>query len=475
MCTEGVAFLAISGYDGVQKEGISMKHYPARRSKRANRRTTLLLLCLLVVVTAAAVGIGLLPELARPADGGTEIFPSPSSAVSQPAPEPEPEPIRESTATIVSTGDIMLHSPQLEGAYVPETGEYDFSAFFPKVAPYFQEADLAVGNLEVTFGGPESGAYTGYPCFNAPDSLADTIKEAGIGLLLTSNNHSVDTRLFGLQRTARVLREKGIDFIGTREDTSTPLYTVKEINDIRIGMANYGYETEGSKPGRKYFNGILLAEEGNDLISSFSYHRLDAFYADAEAVIADMKSQGAEFIVFYLHWGDEYRTTPNSWQKTIAQELTNLGVDLIIGSHPHVVQPIEMLQAQDGTHSTICLYSSGNAISNQRQERMDSCPTGHTEDGTLFYYTLHKVGDEVTLTAVDLIPTWVNRYTGGNGYQYTIYPMEQPDWGATKYGMDATAAAKAAKSYARTKEIVSEGLTACQQALGCEVTFEKEE
>ena len=106
---------------------------------------------------------------------------------------------------------------------------------------------------------------------------------------------------------------------------------------------------------------------------------------------------------------------------------------------------------------------------------MDSCKTGHTEDGTIFSYTLRKYGDEVTLDSVDIIPTWVNRYSGNNGYLYTIYPLEQKDWGSTKYGLNSTAANKALKSYERTEKIISKGLYEIQKSLGCEIRFNIEE
>lgn len=381
--------------------------------------------------------------------------------------------IKEQFATVLSTGDIMVHSAQLNGAYVSETKNYDFSAFFKEASAYYKKADLAVGNLETTFAGGDR-KYSGKPSsFNTPDSLADAIKTAGINFLLTANNHSNDTGLNGIKRTVQVLKERGFEFIGTRETNTEQIYTVKDVNGIKIGMANYTYETAGNKEGRKYLNGTLLAEEATDLVASFDYNKIDAFYADAEAVIADMKQKGAEYIVFYLHWGNEYKTSPNTWQKSIAQKLSNLGVDMIIGSHPHVVQPIELIRSEGGEHTTVCLYSSGNAVSNQRKEIMvTTCTTGHTEDGTLFTYTLRKYGDEVTLTDVDIVPTWVNKYKGGNGYLYTIYPMESADWGSTKYAFDSATAARAAKSYERTKEIVAAGLTEIQKFIGCDVTFE---
>ena len=386
-----------------------------------------------------------------------------SSAVSS-------EEIKETYATVISTGDIMVHSTQLDGAKT-QSGEYDFSAFFKEAEPYFKAADLAVANLEVTFGGTESGQYSGYPVFNTPDSLADTIKASGLNFLITANNHAYDTGLYGLKRTAQVLKQRGIEFIGTRETADDPSFAVKEINGIKIGIANFTYETSGKTAGRKYLNGAIIAEEANDLINSFSYDRIDEFYTTSANMISEMKQSGADYIVFYMHWGNEYKLSPDTWQKTVAQKLSNLGVNMIIGSHPHVIEPVELIRSEDGESTTVCIYSMGNCISNQRQELMDSCPTGHTEDGVLFSFTLKKDKDGVSLNGLDLIPTWVNKYKGGSGYQYTVYPLESAEDGSQKYSLDSAVASKAAKSYERTKEIVAAGLTECQQAIGCDITF----
>ncbi len=444
-----------------------MTQNSSRRKKAIRRRRIFLSLVSLVLISIIALSVFIVSSIFsgdgkdKTDSGNTESEKNPPAASQE---------VKTTTATVISTGDIMVHDTQYKGALNKETGEYDFSAFFKELNPYFEKSDLNIANLEVTFGGTESGSYSGYPAFNTPDSLADAIKSCGFNFLVTANNHSYDTGLFGLKRTAQVLKDRQIEFIGTREAEAEPLYTVKEVNNIKIGIANYTYETSGDA-NRKYLNGRILAKEAENLVSSFSYDDINSFYTEAEAIITDMKNNGAEFTVFYIHWGEEYRTTPNTWQKSIAQKLSNLGVDIIIGSHPHVVQPIELIHSEDGQNTTICLYSSGNAVSNQRQEIMDSCPTGHTEDGTLFSYTLTKDKNGVSLTSVDIIPTWVNRYKGGSGYLYTIYPLEAPDWGTSKYNLDSAAANKAAKSYERTKEILAEGLTACQQEIGCEIRF----
>ena len=445
-----------------------MNNKRTRRQKAIIKRRIFLSLCILVL--AAIIGlVGFIVfSVVRPNDknaSSSNISAQSSSDISKEQEEPK-------LATVLSTGDIMVHSTQLDGARASGGDGYDFSAFFKETAPYLKKADLSIGNLEVTFGGEESGKYSGYPAFNTPDSLADVMKKAGFNFLLTSNNHCYDTGLFGLKRTVQVLQSKGFDYIGTREDTTKELFTVKNVNGIKIGMADYTYETDTDISGRKALNGNIISEEANDLIASFSYNNVDAFYNEAKSVISKMKENGAEFIVFYMHWGNEYKLEANTWQKSIAQELSNMGVDIIIGSHPHVIEPVELIRSEDGQNTTVCLYSTGNAISNQRQEIMvPECPTGHTEDGMLFTYTLKKVGGEVTLEGIDLIPTWVNKYRGGSGYQYTIYPLEKADWGKTKYGLDSAAAKKAINSYERTKEIVAEGLTECQREIGCDITF----
>ncbi|MBQ6848212.1 MAG: CapA family protein [Clostridia bacterium] len=386
--------------------------------------------------------------------------------------KPIEPPFKETTATVLSIGDIMVHSPQLTGAFVPETGEYDFTPIFKETASYFKNADLSIGNLEVTFGGNEGREYSGYPMFNTPDSLADAIKDSGLNLLLTSNNHCYDTGLAGLKRTAQVLKQKGIEFTGTRESETDPTYIVKKINNINIGIINYTYETSPSNPteGRKYINGSVINSEANGLINSFSYNNIEAFYSDIGTKLDAMKNEGAEYLVVYIHWGNEYQTSPNVHQKSIAQRLCNMGVDMIIGSHPHVIQPIEWLVSEDSLDTSVCLYSMGNAVSNQRQEIMDSCPSGHTEDGMLFEFTLKKTKNGVFLNSLNLVPTWVNKYLVNGRNKYTIYPIVNTN-DLVKYGLDTTALAKAQWSYERTKTIVAEGLTACQEAIGCEITF----
>ena len=366
---------------------------------------------------------------------------------------------KEITATVLNTGDILIHDNILWGAERSD-GSYDFSKLFNKAKSYITKADYAVANLEVTLGGTEAGNYRGYPGFNSPDSLLDYVKADGFDMLLTANNHCLDTGPAGLKRTVQQLKAKDLDFLGTKETTDDPTYIVKDINGIKIGMVAYTYGTNSSASG------------AGSLINYFSSSNLNKFYTDAQSVIDSMKADGAEAIVFYMHWGNEYHTKPNTYQKAAAQQLCNMGVDVIVGGHPHVLQPVELIYAEGSDHTTVCLYSMGNSISNQRISEMTGlCETGHTEDGVLFNYTFTKNSDgEVSLTAVDIIPTWVDRYGTPRNYQYTMYPLETSDM-AENYGLDADTVAKAKASYERTKKIMQKGLTECQQYLGCEIRF----
>jgi poly-gamma-glutamate synthesis protein (capsule biosynthesis protein) len=431
-----------------------------RRQKAIIRRNLFLTLCAVVLIGVITLSTVVIKSLSG-GNSGTV------SDVSSDLTSSIPEVVPDSYANVLSIGDIMVHQPQLEGGKTNDG--YDFSDFFKETQAYYKNADLTIGNLELTFGGTESGKYRGYPAFNTPDELADNIKDSGIKMLMTSNNHSNDTGFFGLKRTAQVLGEKGLEYTGTKATPDEPTYLVKEVNGIKIGIANFTYETQGSDPDRKYLNGGAINKDANEYINTFSYQRLEKFYTEAESIIEGMKQNGAEYITFYMHWGEEYQLTANNWQKSIAQKLSNMGVNMIIGGHPHVVQPIELIHSEDSQNTTICIYSLGNAVSNQRRELISSARKGHTEDGVMFGYTLKKSGNDgsVSLESIKVIPTWVNKYQNG-GYKYTIYPIEDLETATTKY---PNLASKLTESYNRTKAILEDGLKECQQSLGCELTF----
>lgn len=379
----------------------------------------------------------------------------------------EPGIVTETTrATILAAGDVMMHIPVINSGKESD-GTYNFDSTFSRILDYVNQADYAVANLETTLGGTENGnKYSGYPNFNCPDEIADAVKNAGFDMLLTANNHSNDTGAAGLKRTYATVKATGLAVLGTTETVEDPKYQVVDVNGIKLGMICYTYG-EFSSSGRPSINGLPLDDSVADLINIFDYNNLEGFYSDMEAHIAAMKAGGAEAVVLFIHWGNEYKLAANDWQKKIAQKMCDLGVDVIAGGHPHVVEPIAMLTSTtDPSHQTLCMYSVGNLLSNQRSDNV-GVSTGHTEDGALFSFTFVKYSNgEVHLDSADVLPTWVRMWKEGDHKEYCILPLDDgvEDW-KTALELSDSALSSAKASYERTMAIIGDGLKSAQTAL----------
>ncbi len=431
----------------------------ARRAKRARERkirrtitcTVLAVIILLIAVLVFKACSNKETNVNNEKGAGTSQQ-SKSNSTKETKPKGDPNKAV-ATAKILSTGDVLIHQMILDNSKT-SSGEYAFEKHFQKVKKTIESADYSVANLEVTLGGKDKG-YSCFPCFNIPDSITDALKYAGFNFLVTANNHCYDTSFSGLKRTAEVVKKKGFGQTGTRSDLSQKKYAVVEVNGIKIGIVNYTYETNTDQAGRKALNGILMAAEANEYVNSFHEKKLDKFYSEMEENIKNMKKDGAEAIMLYIHWGVEYQLSQSSTQEKIAQKMCDLGVDVIIGGHPHVIQPATTLTSEVSGKKTFCIYSVGNALSNQRIAYMGSaCTTGHTEDGILVYTTFTKYGDgRVELTGVDYTPTWVNRYDSDGKFVYEITPLDNLD-SVSKNKSEAQ------KSRDRTIKIVDEGFKA---------------
>lgn len=384
------------------------------------------------------------------------------------APPTEPPITKIATATISSVGDMLMHKPVFNACYNDTTGEYELELVFEYIYRYFNGADLAVGNLETTLAGPDfvhdngSVGYSGYPQFNCPDSIIDAMKYTGFDVVLTANNHSYDTRTAGFKRTLEVIRERELQYLGTKLSQEEKDYIIVDCNGIRIGLLCYTYE-DAEDPEKVAPNGHTMSKEDAKLIGTFHYSHLPVFYADVAENMAAMEAEGAEAIMLYLHWGEEYEVEPNSTQTTMAQELCNMGVDVIVGGHPHVVQPVQLLTSQsDESQKTLCLYSMGNALSNQRKDLM-RLDTGHTEDGVMFSVTFAKYSDgTVIIEDADILPTWVNKcYDADWNTRYYILPLDiaVDDW-QTAFNLTDSAFQQAQASYERTMALVGAGMEA---------------
>ena len=403
------------------------------------------------------------------ASQGNSNTPSPTDGTEVPT---EEAPQLVSTATVLSTGDILMHGKVINSGK-QDDGSYNFDSIFQYVKSYSQAADFSVANLETTLCGTDNGyAYAGNPKFNCPDAIVDSLKGAGFDMLLTANNHADDTSLVGYKRTLNVVREKGLDTLGTYLSADEQKWTIEEVNGIKIGMVCYTYSDGFSQNGYPLLNYNEVGENG--ILNYFTYDKLPEFYTQLQGYLDEMQAAGAEATVVYLHWGEEYKWKtgegPNANQTAMAQKLCDMGVDVIVGGHPHVVQPVDLLQSgTDAEHKTIVLYSMGNAVSNQREEEMQqSEPTGHTEDGVLFCVTFAKYSDgSVCVDSAELIPTWVNMHANSGSTEYNILPLEEStaaQWQA-QFGLTDTQLANAKASFDRTQALTLTGMEKVQSYL----------
>lgn len=292
-------------------------------------------------------------------------------------------------ATLLFAGDLMVHTPQLTAARTSEG--YDFSPSFTYLKPLIEEADLAVVNLETTLAA--KGAYTGYPLFRSPAAMADAMRKAGFDVALLANNHCMDYGARGVRETIEALDRVGLKhtgvFLSARERNARP-HLYLQINGISIALLNYTYGTNGMP-----------------VVKPAVVNRLDTVRMKED--IRRAKEWMPDCLAVALHWGIEYERKPNRDQRRMAEFLRREGVQLIIGSHPHVVQPIE----QDSLGG-LTVYSLGNLLSNQHKR--------YTDGGLIVRVELEKKGDNPLQMSYRPILVWVDR-----ARQYRLLTREAAD------------------------------------------------
>ena len=281
-------------------------------------------------------------------------------------------------------GDIMQHKAQLDAALQPD-GTYNYSGCFTQVTPEIEAADIAICNFETTLGG---APYSGYPQFSSPDAYAQAVRDAGFDIFLTANNHCMDTRTRGLVRTLDVLDSLGIKHLGTYRNQAErdSLYPyILEHGGMRIALLNYTYDTNGIPVAKpcivNYIDTTIMKQD-----------------------LARARQLKADCIIACMHWGTEYMLQPDSQQKKLEDWLYTHGVDHIIGSHPHVVQPVHTQPDFWGRASRhLTVWSLGNYISNM------SAP--HTNQGLAVTLRLLKIGFVTRMTGYDIHPNHTERST----------------------------------------------------------------
>ncbi len=350
--------------------------------------------------------------------------------------------------TISAIGDIMAHDDQLKAQFDKDTNTYSFDNNFKYVKPYISNSDLAIGNLETTLAGPKA-KYSSFPKFNSPDELADAIKDSGVDIVSTINNHTYDRGSDGVYRTLDVLNSKDIEHVGTQKNDEDENFLIKDVDGVKLGITAYSYgQVYGSTTA---LNGLNIDYNDLNNLNIFNSSYVDIAFNEIKDTLDVMNNKETDLQAVILHWGDEYTRQPNKFQKELAKKLCDYGVDIIIGSHPHMVQPIEMIKSDENDNETLVIYSLGNFLSNQRNEILNK---KYTEDGVIVNIDINKNLNtgETKISNVEYIPTWVNKYNNKNGkLTYEIIPLINEKQFSK---IDNLPLDKAKKSYDNTTSII---------------------
>jgi poly-gamma-glutamate synthesis protein (capsule biosynthesis protein) len=303
---------------------------------------------------------------------------------------------RTDTLSLLFMGDIMGHDSQIHAAYNAKDTSYNYDTYFTHLKGIIDDADFTVANLELTLAGPP---FKGYPKFSSPDALAYSIKKAGIDILTTANNHSCDRGKEGLLRTIKILDSLGIKHTGTFRDTADkklnhPLFVKK--NGFKIAFLNYTYGT----------NGLRVSPP-----ASVNYIRWKKIKQD----IKNAQKAKPDQIIVLFHWGKQYESQPNDGQEKLFNYCKALGANIVIGSHPHVLQKMEWNKKEN--KESLVAYSLGNFISNQRKRKRDG--------GAMVKITLTKTDSTVSISDAGYYLTWVYKPIKNKKYKFTILPASK--------------------------------------------------
>jgi poly-gamma-glutamate capsule biosynthesis protein CapA/YwtB (metallophosphatase superfamily) len=308
----------------------------------------------------------------------------------------KPEPLN--TLSLIFMGDIMQHMPQVEAAYNPLTDAFNYDSCFIFVRPIISQADFAIANLETTFAGKP---YSGYPAFSSPAALANSLIFAGIDILGTANNHCCDRGKVGLERTISILDSVGLRHLGTYSNALERTKTCPLIlrrKGISVALLNYTYGTNGNPVYEPNLVNIIdTALIRRDLLAA--------------------RDSMPDKIILFMHWGTEYERQPNDYQKEIAVFCLKNGADIIIGSHPHVLQPMEIFTIGDSLkkREVMVAWSLGNYVSNQRDRYRDG--------GAMIRIDLQKKATETVISKAGYELTWVYTPFVGGKKRYYILPV----------------------------------------------------
>lgn len=385
---------------------------------------------------------------------GCGSAPSTQADASEPPEASEPVVQPNIVSTLAVCGDAMSHMPQTRDAYDSQAGAYDYKPMIRFAKPWIEQADYAVVNLETTFaGGPD---YSGFPAFNTPDALGDALKDAGFDLVSTANNHCLDRGYDGMVRTLDVLDNLGLAHVGTYRSTVERAAQngvhVADVGGIKVAFLSYTYGT----------NGIPLSKSHPDTVNILhTDYMSEAQVLDTARIADDLAAAEAlspDLIAVIVHWGVEYQTTQNEHQEEIADFLFDHGADVILGSHPHVLQPMETrtLTDRDGTtHTGFVCWSLGNFISSQNDEYTDTTVVLNLE------LTKNPNTGATDVTKVGYVPLYMlDREQEVDGERFTLLDAHR--------GIEEYASGDSSYISASTEKKLQKCVSDCHKILGAE-------
>lgn len=385
---------------------------------------------------------------------GCGSAPSTQADASEPPETTEPVVQPNIVSTLAVCGDAMSHMPQTRDAYDSQAGVYDYKPMIRFAKPWIEQADYAVVNLETTFaGGPD---YSGFPAFNTPDALGDALKDAGFDLVSTANNHCLDRGYDGMVRTLDVLDNLGLAHVGTyrsaEERAAQNGVHVADVGGIKVAFLSYTYGT----------NGIPVSKSHPDTVNILhTDYMSDAQVLDTARIADDLAAAEAlspDLIAVIVHWGVEYQTTQNEHQEEIADFLFDHGADVILGSHPHVLQPMETrtLTDRDGTtHTGFVCWSLGNFISSQNDEYTDTTVVLNLE------LTKNPNTGVTDVTKVGYVPLYMlDREQEVGGERFTLLDAHR--------GIEEYASGDSSYISASTEKKLQKCVSDCHKILGAE-------
>ena len=384
---------------------------------------------------AVLLAFALLTALGGAAEGAPEAAPTLQAERTLAADPtlPPPQPLR--SIRVRAVGDLMVHKKQLDIAR-QAVGSYDFHPQFALIADALGNADYTIANLETTIGLYEGQPYSGFPRFNTPESLLDAVRGAGVDFLTLANNHMLDRYFEGLLKTVDNVEARGFDFGGANrspEEQQAP--KVVDVNGVRLGFLCYTQMTNG------------MEDWSNPAAKTYGINYLRK--ADLAGEVRRLRDAGAEVVIALPHWGEEYFRRPEAYIVTWGRKMIAAGVDVVLGSHPHMVQPVEFVEVKGPSGETrrgLVAWSLGNFISNMTKRCTDS--------GIILEFTLReKQEGGFEVCDVGCVPVYCWKREGNVQALSSLKYLDEPP-----EGMDKWACSRMRESYRELCELLGEDI-----------------